>query len=393
MPERKHLIKWIIDCDPGCDDAIALAMAVDRLKHATVELLTVAGNVDVDLTTWNARRILSACKANSSWTVHRGCGSSLSGEAIPAASVHGRDGLGDVPNNAFDINPQSNEEESAVARYRKLARAESLFILVCTGPLTNLASALNLMDREDQKRFWKKCELCVVMGGAFESYGNITATAEFNMHFDPVACHLVLESWRRCDEDDKGGLTPIHFVPLDVTEEVAIPLHEADNGPKNATSPGAEFILAALRKYGVFHARNCLRPGHGEYGLQELNPMEYLKARVRGESGLKQLGSFCFLHDPLAMWVALELERSGIKTKRWWDDATVVMDITPGPGRGQLILEQDKKHQNVASRVGATGTRVRWLSPRKFKRPQRLKFVGEVKKLLGLEASIEKKPT
>lgn len=382
MPNNNHSPKWVIDCDPGCDDAIALAMAVTRLKKETVEVLTVAGNVDVDLTTWNALRILSACCAPKTWKVYRGCGSSLSCEAIPAASVHGRDGLGDVPNNAFNtrLSAKAKGKDSAVARYRKLASGKMPFVLVCTGPLTNLASALNLMDRETQIGFWGSCELCVVMGGAFESYGNITATAEFNMHFDPVACHLVLESWRRFDEIAPDKHRPIHFVPLDITEKVAIPLHEADRGPENAESQGAGFILAALRKYGVFHAKNCLRPEELEFGLSALDQKEYLKARVQGESGLKQLGPFCFLHDPLALWVTLN--RTDSKFDNWWKDATVFMDITPGPGRGQLIMEQDKKNLNVASRVGATGTRVRWLRPGEFDR--QLKFVEDVKALLGL---------
>lgn len=381
--KSKHS-KWIIDCDPGCDDAIALAMAASRLKSDDVEVLTVAGNVDVDLTTWNARRILSACKVEG-WKVFRGCGASLSGEAIPAASVHGRDGLGDVPNNAFDIRPSREESDSAVRRYRMLAEKREPFVLVCTGPLTNLASALNLMNRETQREFWKLCELCVVMGGAFETYGNITSTAEFNTHFDPVATHLVLESWRRFDEDRSlkdAASKPIHFVPLDITEQVAIPLHEADKGPQDAKSVGAGFLLATLRKYGVFHARNCVRPAGMKFGLRSWDQTEYLKARVSGESGLKQLGSFCYLHDPLAMWVALNR-----KTKRfdgWWGDATVSMDITPGPGRGQLILEQDKRSQGVVSRVGTTGTKVRWLDPKRFKAAQRLQFVACVKILLGL---------
>jgi inosine-uridine nucleoside N-ribohydrolase len=379
--------KWIIDCDPGCDDAIALAMAASRLKNEDVEVLTVAGNVDVDLTTWNARRILSAC-GQKSWKVYRGCGSSLSGEAIPAASVHGRDGLGDVPNNAFGVCPAGEESDSAVRRYRSLAENGSSFILVCTGPLTNLASALNLMTREAQHAFWKKCELCVVMGGAFETFGNITAVAEFNTHFDPVAVHLVLESWRRCQESagSQGAVPnpkPIHFVPLDITETVAIPLHEADNGPSNkAESPGAGFLLAALRKYGVFHARNCLRPDEEKFGLQKLDQEKYLKARVRGKIGLKELGPFCYLHDPLAMWVALE--RRGVGFEKWWAEARVTMDITPGPGRGQLILEQDKDAKGLASRTGSTGTEVRWLSPERFRARQRSAFVTCVKKLLGL---------
>lgn len=373
-------LKWIIDCDPGCDDAIALAMAAKALKGKRVEILTVAGNIDVELTTWNARRVLSACGVK--WKVYRGCASSLSGEAIPATSVHGRDGLGDIPNNAFDIQPEGEQKDSAVRRYRLLAESGQAFVLVCTGPLTNLASALNLMNRKVQCAFWNNCELCVVMGGVFEAFGNITASAEFNTHFDPVACHLVLDSWRRHAEASAIGPLPIHFVPLDITEKVAIPLHHVDKGPKNPENKVASFLLAALRKYGIFHARNCVRPRDTQLGLQPLNKSEYLKARVAGESGLKELGAFCYLHDPLAMWVTLK--RKDNDFENWWSEATIRMDITPGPGRGQLILEQDKREQGVVSQVGTTGTKVRWLSPERFVDDRRRAFVADVARLLDL---------
>jgi inosine-uridine nucleoside N-ribohydrolase len=387
--------RWIIDCDPGCDDAVALALAAAHLDVADVEILTCAGNVDVDLTTWNACRILNACGVDS-WKVYRGCAGSLSGEAVPASSVHGRDGLGDIPNNAFKtkiIEPRKPEEESAVSRY--LALAEDRFVLVCTGPLTNLASALNLMAFKDQQRFWEQCEICVVMGGVFESYGNITAAAEFNTHFDPVAVHLVLESWRKCEEsirkrkEGKNKINPIHFVPLDVTELVALPLHEVPGRPAYGASQAAEFLLAALRKYGLFHARYCMRPQDQRkrplFGVGKLDEDRYLSDRVVGKNGQKHLGPFCYLHDPLAVWVALQRQSPGFFS--WWADGYVTMDISHGASRGQFIQHSKERLEQTPSRATLLGTHVRWLKPERFGPRKRQIFVNCIEQLLGLTRS------
>ena len=51
--------KIIIDTDPGIDDAAALALAVFS-KELDVQLITtVAGNVGLDKTTYNALRMVS----------------------------------------------------------------------------------------------------------------------------------------------------------------------------------------------------------------------------------------------------------------------------------------------------------------------------------------------
>ena len=51
----------------------------------------------------------------------------------------------------------------------------------------------------------------IVMGGAIETPGNVTAVAEFNFHVDPVAADRVLASGMR-----------ITLVSLDVTRQVRL---------------------------------------------------------------------------------------------------------------------------------------------------------------------------
>ena len=49
--------KIILDCDPGIDDALAIAFAVGSPDIDLCGITTVAGNVGLDLTTSNAQRV------------------------------------------------------------------------------------------------------------------------------------------------------------------------------------------------------------------------------------------------------------------------------------------------------------------------------------------------
>lgn len=376
--------KWIIDCDPGCDDAVALALAAQKLpQDARVEVLTVAGNVSVDLTTWNARRVIAECQKQ--WKVHRGCGRSLSGEAVPAASVHGRDGLGDIPIGvAGKAEPPSKlpPQFTAVRRLRELVEGAAPFVIVCTGPLTNLATAFNLMSASQHKAFWDNCQSCVIMGGSFRAAGNITTAAEFNCHFDPVALQAVLESWRAVQQ--RGQDSKIYFVTLDVTETVGIPIpNPADHTHvPGETSPAAVFLGAALRKYGQFHARFCQRPQSADgknYGIAPFKEDNYLRERVKGASGAKYLAPFCYLHDPLAVWAALNLDG---KAKDVWVANSISVDAVPGPNRGRILIH--KGHSDSPTRLLTLGTKVKWMDPNRFT-PLQNEFVNEIKTLLGMQ--------
>jgi len=64
----------VFDCDPGCDDALAIALVAQDGQYRKIELLTVAGNVSVDQTTANACRLVELLKMNGvsiEMSVHR----------------------------------------------------------------------------------------------------------------------------------------------------------------------------------------------------------------------------------------------------------------------------------------------------------------------------------
>ena len=80
----------------------------------------------------------------------------------------------------------------------------STITLCALGPLTNIAMALV----KAPEVVGKVCEL-VVMGGAWFQLGNVTPAAEFNIHVDPHAAAIVIDS----------GI-PITMIPLDVTHQL-----------------------------------------------------------------------------------------------------------------------------------------------------------------------------
>ncbi len=397
MNEGGQSRQLIFDCDPGCDDALAIALVAASKVYKSVDLLTVAGNVSVEQTTANACRIVSLLKLDGlsdGIKVYPGCARGLMGDIPSAASVHGRDGLGDAPNNLLGgepgeaIVPCKQESKSAVGRLLELSvpTKGNSFDLLCTGPLTNLATALNLMTEGQRFRFWEGCQRLVVMGGCFGSQGNITPSAEFNTFFDPVAAQIVLDFLREARRKPEATKTAnsssvpeIHFVPLDATETVAIPLTSQKTSPEEPTNT-ARFLFYALQQYGEFHAFHCKRPDDAEsFGIQEFDEYEYVKSQLGGSLGVKKLHKFCYLHDPLAAWVLLNDLRVNGAT---WETATIRIDTGRGESRGRIILCAHKLARKGPLKTPEIGTEVKWLV---LEKPEiRLEFVKKIAELLFL---------
>lgn len=179
--------RLIIDTDPGVDDAHAILLALAHPDVQVEAITTVNGNVNLDLTTANALKILDA--AGKDIPVYRGCDRPLISHPVYAAYVHGVDGLGDC---GIPTSKKSVQSEHAVHALVRLANeSPGEFTLAAIGPLTNLAVALSI-DPDLPRKF----KQLVIMGGAIYGKGNTdTITAEFNIHADPEAAHMVFSAW------------------------------------------------------------------------------------------------------------------------------------------------------------------------------------------------------
>jgi purine nucleosidase len=198
MPRR-----IIIDTDPGIDDAVAILLALATPEELEVlGIVAVAGNLPLVQTERNARRVCELA-GRAAVPVYAGCERPILRPPETAEHIHretARDRLL-LPEPTIALQAQHGVDFFV----ETLRAAEAGTITVCAlGPLTNIAMAL-VKAPEITGRIGE----LVVMGGACFKLGNVTPTAEFNIHVDPHAAAAVFES----------GI-PITMLPLDVTHQL-----------------------------------------------------------------------------------------------------------------------------------------------------------------------------
>lgn len=207
-PESRPLL---IDCDPGIDDAVSLALAVGSPELDLLGVTTVAGNVPLELTTANALMLLAAF-GRDDVPVAAGAPRGLVRPKPDHPFVHGRNGLGGVSLPPARRRVHDDHAVPFLAGVLRHAAPRSI-TLAAIGPLTNVALLLalhpELTDRIE--RLW-------IMGGSVGA-GNVTPAAEYNVWADPEAaqrvltapeldiCLIELEVTRRATVDERSLAT------------------------------------------------------------------------------------------------------------------------------------------------------------------------------------------
>ena len=196
-----ELQKIIIDTDPGQDDAVAILLALGSPDQLDVLGITaVAGNVPLDLTQKNARKIVELAGAKTK--VYAGCDRPLTRPLVTAEHVHGKTGLDgiELPEPTHPLEDQHGVDFIIETLRREPAGSVTLCPL---GPLTNIAEAFNRAPD-----VVARVKSVVLMGGGYFEGGNITPAAEFNIYVDPEAADIVFRS----------GVDLV-VMPLDVTHK------------------------------------------------------------------------------------------------------------------------------------------------------------------------------
>lgn len=226
-------IPFILDCDPGHDDALAMVVGLARPELELLAVTTVAGNAGLPETTRNALRVLTLL-GRTDIPVAAGAARPLLQALHVADNVHGSSGLdgADLPEPAF-----AARSEGAVELLRAtLAGASEPVTIAAVGPLTNIALFVRthpeLVERIASIR---------IMGGAITE-GNTTASAEFNIWQDPEAARIVLDCGR-----------PIALMTLDTTHQALFTTADVERLEGLGTRVAAVFA-DLLRFFSRFHA-------------------------------------------------------------------------------------------------------------------------------------------
>jgi purine nucleosidase len=256
----------MLDVDTGIDDALALLYVAGS---AGVELLAVtctAGNVAARQVAENTLAVLELAGCDDV-EVCLGREVPLVRPLRTAPETHGPKGLGyaDLPTPKRSLSTR----HAADALIDHARSRPGQITLVTTGPLTNLAVAL---EREPQLPSLLRG--LVMMAGSYRSAGNTAPTTEWNVAVDPEAMARVLTGWAAMPDAGR----PL-ALGLDVTERAKLtPDRLAELRQRSsaaADDPILRFVDDALRFYMEFHSRY-----DGFYGA--------------------------FIHDPLAVATALD---------------------------------------------------------------------------------------
>lgn len=225
---------WL-DCDPGHDDVFAILVALARTELLGISV--VSGNAPLEACLHNALITLQLAGADHV-PVHRGAAQPLRRPARYAPHIHGESGLDGPKLPALRLRPA---EQDAVTAILEAAASHDDLWLVPTGPLTNVALAL-----QAEPGLASRLRGISLMGGSYGP-GNVTPVAEFNIWADPDAAEIVFDSGAR-----------IVMAGLDLTHQFTI--HDARReavrsigGPVSTfTADLLEYFASAyLKVYGV----------------------------------------------------------------------------------------------------------------------------------------------
>ncbi len=225
--------RLIIDTDPGLDDAVAILLALAAADELEVlGIVAVAGNLPLSQTERNARRICELAE-RPDVPVYAGCARPMLRPLATAERVHAETSRDQLLLPEPTMAPQAQHGVDFLIE--TLRPADPGTITLCAlGPLTNIAMAL-----VKAPEIAGQIHELVLMGGAGFELGNVTPAAEFNIHVDPHAAAIVMNS----------GI-PITMIPLDVTHQVlSTPLRiEALRSLENSCGRAVAALLGSFEK-------------------------------------------------------------------------------------------------------------------------------------------------
>lgn len=316
--------KLIIDCDPGVDDAIALAFLCANLEQfQLLAVTTVSGNQTIDKVTRNALDWLDFLDMDV--PVSRGMEGPIIRKPVYAEDAHGDSGLGNISLPVCDKKPV---DEQAVLYLKKVLEelpSDEKITFVCMGPLTNIAMLFKMFPHVKNK-----IREILFMGGAALG-GNVTPSAEFNIYTDPEAAKIVTDS-----------KVPLIMFGLDVTNKCCLTRKQI---LKLCQSPAP--VARKCGDMAGFYLENTANKYRGVVSIHDVAPVMYLchPEIFRGERAI--------LNIDCSEGVS---RGRTICDMRWWEhepenmDTLIMMDVDQDKFQEYLILslyELCEKQKNI----------------------------------------------
>ena len=231
-------MKYIIDTDPGIDDAIAIMLGIKN-NLDIIGFTMASGNIELSKSINNLKVIEDFLNLN----IPIFKGSYINKSKVDAQYAHGIDGLGYA---VFPLNKHRQVERTYAENFiiKMSKKYKDNLTVICLGPMTNLASAL-----KKDKNLSKRLKHIIIMG---TSYNNENPYYEFNVKIDPKAAHIVLSSGI---EDIKVITHEIginSFIEKDYIESLA-----------NSSELTSRFLFNIAQKYLEFSYNHYQTPGIG----------------------------------------------------------------------------------------------------------------------------------
>lgn len=282
--------KMILDLDTGVDDALAIAYATAAPDVDLIGIVASYGNNLRDVCAQNSLKLLELL-GQTDVPVYPGLSHSSTSEhfsVMPVSlDIHGKNGIGDV---SLPQPKRKPENKSGVDFLIEAAHQYGHdLIIVPTGPMTNLAAAL-----QKDPAIAKLIGNVTFMGGALMVEGNVSEAAEANINQDAKAANIVLSN---------PNLS-LSMVGLDVTLRTLLTKQETQQWRNLGTKAGqayadiTDYYIDAYDRLDIDH--------HG-----------------------------CALHDPLAVGVALN--PSFVQTI-----SLFMKVIDGGPDNGRTVANNTK---------------------------------------------------
>lgn len=243
----------LLDCDPGIDDALAIAYLVAEHLAGRIELaglVCTAGNVGLDDTVRNALAWLDLAGAPP-LPVAAGAAGPIAVPHVLTPETHGPRGAGhaDLTTSGTTTTTRSVDLREGARLWVDTARTyPGELVGIVTGPSSTLARALEM-----EPALPRLLAGLVVMGGSFRGHpGNTTPVSEWNVDVDPEAADRVCVAWEDARATDPALPTPL-WCGLDLTERAVWTPNRSEQLLAAADTPLTQALCEALRFYFEFH--------------------------------------------------------------------------------------------------------------------------------------------